>query len=70
MMPKWTEQVRVKIENGIQGPLEDGYSWRKYGQKDILSAKYPRSTFDSVTTNYYMSKIIIILTNVYVTYRN
>lgn len=45
MMPKWTEQVRVKIENGIQGPLEDGYSWRKYGQKDILSAKYPRSYY-------------------------
>lgn len=42
MMPKWTEQVRVKIENGV---LNDGYSWRKYGQKDILSAKYPRSYY-------------------------
>lgn len=41
-MPKWTEHIRVKIENGVEGPLEDGYSWRKYGQKDILSAKYPR----------------------------
>ncbi|KAF8716155.1 hypothetical protein HU200_026431 [Digitaria exilis] len=24
-------------------PLDDGLSWRKYGQKDILGAKYPRS---------------------------
>jgi hypothetical protein len=23
--------------------LDDGLSWRKYGQKDILGAKYPRS---------------------------
>ncbi|KAL3039883.1 hypothetical protein AAZX31_01G210400 [Glycine max] len=45
MMPKWTEHIRVKIENGVEGPLEDGYSWRKYGQKDILSAKYPRSYY-------------------------
>ncbi|TKY71019.1 WRKY transcription factor 41 [Spatholobus suberectus] len=45
MMPKWTEQVRVKIENGVEGHLVDGYSWRKYGQKDILSSKYPRSYY-------------------------
>lgn len=45
MTPKWTEQVRVTIENGVEGPLHDGYSWRKYGQKDILSAKYPRSYY-------------------------
>jgi len=42
MMPKWTKHIRVKIENDVEGPLEDGYNWRKYGQKDILSAKYPR----------------------------
>ncbi|KAG5098233.1 hypothetical protein JHK82_048087 [Glycine max] len=42
-MPKWAEQIRVKIDNGIEGPLEDCYSWRKYGKKDILSAKYPRT---------------------------
>jgi len=32
----------VKIENGVEEPLQDGYSWRKYGQKNILNAKYPR----------------------------
>jgi hypothetical protein len=27
--------------------LDDGLSWRKYGQKDILGAKYPRSALSS-----------------------
>lgn len=27
---------------GLEGPLDDGFSWRKYGQKDILGAKHPR----------------------------
>ncbi|XP_020584387.1 probable WRKY transcription factor 70 [Phalaenopsis equestris] len=25
--------------------IDDGHTWRKYGQKDIFSAKYPRSYF-------------------------
>nr|QLM00675.1 WRKY transcription factor [Ocimum tenuiflorum] len=45
MQPTWTEQVRVNPENGLEGPTDDGYSWRKYGQKDILGAKYPRSYY-------------------------
>jgi len=40
--PRWTDHVRVSPENGLEGPHDDGYSWRKYGQKDILGAKYPR----------------------------
>ncbi|XP_060206878.1 probable WRKY transcription factor 53 [Lycium barbarum] len=44
-MPTWSEQVRVSAENGYEGPTDDGYSWRKYGQKDILGAKYPRSYY-------------------------
>ncbi|XP_057968859.1 probable WRKY transcription factor 53 isoform X2 [Malania oleifera] len=45
MSPKWTDKVRVCSENGFEAPLDDGYSWRKYGQKDILGAKYPRCTY-------------------------
>ncbi|KAI4326835.1 hypothetical protein L6164_019365 [Bauhinia variegata] len=41
----WMDQVRVSSETGLVGPQDDGYSWRKYGQKDILGAKYPRSYY-------------------------
>lgn len=37
--PRWTEQVRVCSGKGTG---DDGYSWRKYGQKDILGANFPR----------------------------
>lgn len=30
-----------KIGN-TEMPPEDGFTWRKYGQKEILNAKYPR----------------------------
>jgi len=42
--PKWSAQVRVNSVQDV-GPLDDGFSWRKYGQKDILGAKYPRAYF-------------------------
>nr|WPT48201.1 WRKY53 [Lonicera caerulea] len=45
LLPAWTEQVKVCSENGMEGPNDDGYSWRKYGQKDILGATYPRSYY-------------------------
>ncbi|XP_028794717.1 probable WRKY transcription factor 46 [Neltuma alba] len=45
IMPRWTEQVKVCSRTGIEGSLDDGYSWRKYGQKDILGAKFPRGYY-------------------------
>ncbi|KAK9145377.1 hypothetical protein Sjap_005280 [Stephania japonica] len=42
-MLKWSEQVNVGP--GLDGPVDDGHSWRKYGQKDILGAKYPRGYY-------------------------
>ncbi|KAI3955025.1 hypothetical protein MKW98_005028 [Papaver atlanticum] len=41
----WTEQVRVCEQTGLEGHLDDGYGWRKYGQKDILGATYPRGYY-------------------------
>lgn len=44
-MPRWTEQVRISSGSRPDGPHEDGHNWRKYGQKDILGAKYPRGYY-------------------------
>ncbi|XP_015937960.1 probable WRKY transcription factor 46 [Arachis duranensis] len=44
-MSMWTKQVRVCLGTELDGSMEDGYSWRKYGQKDILGAKFPRGYF-------------------------
>ncbi|XP_050236600.1 probable WRKY transcription factor 53 [Mercurialis annua] len=42
---RWTEQVKVCSGTAMEGPLDDGYSWRKYGQKDILGANFPRGYY-------------------------
>ncbi|RDX60179.1 putative WRKY transcription factor 30, partial [Mucuna pruriens] len=44
-MPRWTQQVKICSTTGLEGSLDDGYSWRKYGQKDILGAKFPRGYY-------------------------
>lgn len=41
-MPRWTQKVRIAPGVVIDRALDDGFSWRKYGQKDILGAKFPR----------------------------
>lgn len=38
---QWINQTSISV-NGLEGPCEDGFSWRKYGQKDILGASHPR----------------------------
>ncbi|XP_057497931.1 probable WRKY transcription factor 41 [Actinidia eriantha] len=43
-LPRWTEQVSVCSETGLVTG-DDGYNWRKYGQKDILGANFPRAYY-------------------------
>ncbi|CAL5036886.1 unnamed protein product [Urochloa decumbens] len=43
-MPRWTLKFRVPDAN-LEGTPDDGFSWRKYGQKDILGAKFPRGYY-------------------------
>ncbi|TVU01605.1 EcWRKY-71 [Eragrostis curvula] len=38
-------QVRVSSGAGGETPVDDGHSWRKYGQKEILGAKHPRAYY-------------------------
>ncbi|KAK7397422.1 hypothetical protein VNO78_18593 [Psophocarpus tetragonolobus] len=40
--PRWTQQVKLCSRTGLEASFDDGYSWRKYGQKDILGAMFPR----------------------------
>ncbi|KAL0560275.1 hypothetical protein IC582_000675 [Cucumis melo] len=45
LMAKWSEQVKVSSGSAVEGPCCDGFSWRKYGQKDILGSQFPRGYF-------------------------
>ncbi|CAN1157211.1 Probable WRKY transcription factor 41 [Linum perenne] len=46
MEPRWTEKVKACLESDMaEGVLDDGYSWRKYGQKEILGAVFPRGYY-------------------------
>ncbi|KAJ7959289.1 WRKY transcription factor [Quillaja saponaria] len=45
-LPRWLKRIQVSSAMGLGDiPPEDGYSWRKYGQKEILGSKYPRGYY-------------------------
>ncbi|XP_054789251.1 probable WRKY transcription factor 30 [Prosopis cineraria] len=42
---KWTKHIKISPGMAVESLLDDGFSWRKYGQKDILGAKFPRGYY-------------------------
>ncbi|CAN8252156.1 unnamed protein product [Cochlearia groenlandica] len=44
-MPKWTQKVNITPGVRTEKTLDDGFTWRKYGQKDIFGAKFPRGYY-------------------------
>ncbi|XP_057805792.1 probable WRKY transcription factor 46 [Salvia miltiorrhiza] len=44
-LERWSEEVHVCCETSSEDQHEDGYNWRKYGQKDILGATHPRAYY-------------------------
>ncbi|KAK8970106.1 putative WRKY transcription factor 41 [Platanthera guangdongensis] len=44
-LPRWSRQMRACLGSAMEGPIDDGHSWRKYGQKDILGTKFPRGYY-------------------------
>ena len=43
---------------GIARNLEDGYNWRKYGQKQVKGNEYPRSYYKCTHQNCQVNKKI------------
>lgn len=41
-----TKSIQVRASSKDVGPPDDGYSWKRYGQKNIFGANYPRLVAD------------------------
>ncbi|KAJ8753051.1 hypothetical protein K2173_011819 [Erythroxylum novogranatense] len=44
-IPRRMQQVRADPGMGVEGSVDDGFSWKKYGQKDIVGTKYRRGYY-------------------------
>ncbi|XP_058073318.1 WRKY transcription factor 55-like [Magnolia sinica] len=50
---KRTITVPAPREGNTETPPDDGFTWRKYGQKEILNSKFPRGYYRCTHKNYY-----------------
>jgi hypothetical protein len=50
-------QVRVEAAEGVDTPVDDGHSWRKYGQKPILGSNYPRLALATLHATKYLPSL-------------
>ena len=66
-LPQWSEQVEVPLGTGAEVPLADGHSWRKYGQKDILGATFPRWERNSTILLFWLSILYVVSYATYLT---
>ncbi|ONK62707.1 uncharacterized protein A4U43_C07F7180 [Asparagus officinalis] len=48
-----TVRVPAVRTGNMENPPDDGYTWRKYGQKDILGSRFPRSYFRCTHKSFY-----------------
>ncbi|WOL14766.1 hypothetical protein Cni_G23547 [Canna indica] len=48
-----TTRVPALRTGNMDIPPDDGYTWRKYGQKDILNSMFPRSYYRCTHRSYY-----------------
>ncbi|XP_073221895.1 WRKY transcription factor SUSIBA2-like [Cicer arietinum] len=50
------EQKETSHATGVVRTSEDGYNWRKYGQKQVKGSEYPRSYYKCTQTNCQVKK--------------
>ena len=51
MLSKMENKYTMKIKTCGNGLADDGYKWRKYGQKSIKNSPNPRYQFGSTTSS-------------------